>query len=75
VFWGYPAGFNRVAGSLGVVIGLLLVIPATSQVGAIASAIFMLAGVATLIRSRDCGHLPVAAVLMAVSAATIAVHG
>ncbi|QAY95225.1 hypothetical protein CWB41_05345 [Methylovirgula ligni] len=73
--WGYPAGFHRVAGSLGVVIGLLLVIPATSRVGAIASAIFMLAAVATLIRSRDWGHLPVAAVLMAVSAAAIAIHG
>jgi uncharacterized membrane protein YphA (DoxX/SURF4 family) len=37
--WGYPAGFHRVAGSLGVVVGLLLVIPVTSRVGAIGSAI------------------------------------
>ena len=72
---GYPAGFHRVAGSLEVVIGLLLVIPATWRVGAIASTIFMLAAVATLIRSRDWGHLPVAAVLMAVSAAAIVIHG
>ena len=72
--WGYPAGFHRVAGGLGVVIGLLLVIPVTSWVGAIGSAIFMLAAVATLIRSRDWGHLPVAAVLMAAAAAAIAIH-
>ncbi len=73
--WGYPAGFHRLAGSVGVVIGLLLLIPLTSRVGAIASAIFMLAAVATLIRSRDWGHLPVAAILMAASAAAIAIHG
>lgn len=73
--WGYPAGFYRVAGSLGIVIGLLLVIPATSRAGAIASTVFMLTAVATLIRSRDWGHLPVAAILMIVSAAAIAIHG
>ena len=72
--WGYPAGFHRVAGSLGVVIGLLLVIPATSRDAAIGSAIFMLAAMGTLIRSRDWGHLPVAAVLMAASVAAIAIH-
>jgi uncharacterized membrane protein YphA (DoxX/SURF4 family) len=73
--WGYPAGFHRVAGSVGVVIGLLLLIPLTSRVGAIASAFFMLVAVATLIRSRDWGHLPVAAILMAASAGAIAIHG
>ncbi|MFA5956822.1 DoxX family protein [Hyphomicrobium sp.] len=72
--WGYPAGFHRVAGSLGVVLGLLLMIPVTAQVGAIGSAIFMLIAVATLIRSRDWGHLPSAAVLMAASGAAIAIH-
>ncbi len=66
--------FNRVAGSLGVVFGLLLMIPVTARVGAIGSAIFMLAAVATLIRSRDWGHLPGAAVLMAASVAAIAIH-
>ena len=53
--WGYPAGFHRVAGSLGVVVGLFLMIPVTARVGAIGSAIFMLAAIATLIRSRDWG--------------------
>ena len=72
--WGYPAGFHRVAGGLGVVIGLLLVIPVTSLVGAIGSAIFMLAAVVTLIRSRDWGHLPGAAILTAASVAAIAIH-
>lgn len=72
--WGYPAGFHRVAGALGVAVGLLLVIPVTSRVGAIGSAIFMLVAIATLIRSRDWGHLPVAAVLMAASVSAIAMH-
>ena len=31
--WGYPAGFHRVAGSLGVAVGLLLMIPLTARVG------------------------------------------
>ncbi len=73
--WGYPAGFHRVAGSFGVAVGLLLAIPVTSRVGAIGSAIFMLVAVATLIRSRDWGRLPVAAVLTAASVAAIAIHG
>ena len=72
--WGYPAGFHRVAGGLGVVVGLLLVMPVTSRVGAIGGAIFMLAAIATLIRRRDWGHLPVAAVLAAASVAAIALH-
>ena len=72
--WGYPDGFHRVAGSLGVVIGLLLMIPVTARVGAIGSAIFMLIAVATLIRSRDWGHLPGAAVLTVASVAAIAIH-
>jgi uncharacterized membrane protein YphA (DoxX/SURF4 family) len=72
--WGYPAGFHRVAGSLGVVVGLLLMIPVTSRVGAIGSAVFMFVAVATLIRSRDWGHLPGAAVLTAASVAALG-HG
>jgi uncharacterized membrane protein YphA (DoxX/SURF4 family) len=73
--WGYPTGFHRVAGGFGVVVGLLVLIPVTSRVGAIGSAIFMLVAVATLIRSRDWGHLPGASVLMAASVAAIAIHG
>jgi uncharacterized membrane protein YphA (DoxX/SURF4 family) len=72
--WGFPAAFHRVAGSLGIVIGLLVVIPVTSRFGAIGSTIFMLVAVATLIRSRDWGHLPGAAVLTAASLAAIAIH-
>lgn len=40
--WGCAAGFYRVAGSLGAVIGLLLLMPLTLGVGMIASTIFML---------------------------------
>jgi len=72
--WGYPVGFHRVAGSIGVVLGLLLMIPMTARVGVIGSAIFMLVAVATLIRSRDWGHLPGAVVLTAASFAAIAIH-
>jgi uncharacterized membrane protein YphA (DoxX/SURF4 family) len=47
--WGYP-GFHRVTGGLEVATGLLLLVPVTSRVGAIGSAIILLAAVATLIR-------------------------
>lgn len=73
--WGYPAGFHRVTGGLEVVAGLLLLIPLTSRLGAIATTIILLAAVATLIRFRDWGHLPGAVVLTAAAAAAIAVHG
>ena len=72
--WGYPAGFHRVTGGLEVAAGLLLLIPPTSRVGAIGSAIILLAAAATLIRFRDWGHLPGAVILIA-AAATIAIHG
>lgn len=72
--WGYPPGFHRVAGSLGVVLGFLLMVAVTAQVGAIGSAIFMLVALATLIRSRDWGHLPGAAILMAALVTAIVIH-
>lgn len=72
--WGYLAGSHRVVGSVGVVLGLLLMIPVTAPVGAIGTAVFMLVAVATLVRSRDWGHLPGAAVLMAASVAAITIH-
>ena len=72
--WGYPAGFHRLTGGLEVAAGLLLLIPVTSRVGAIGSAIILLAAVATLIRHRDWRHLP-GAVVLAAAAAAIAIHG
>jgi uncharacterized membrane protein YphA (DoxX/SURF4 family) len=72
--WGYPTGFHRVTGGLEIAAGLLLLIPVTSRVGAIGSAIILLAAVATLIRFRGWGHLPGAVVLTA-AAAAIAIHG
>ena len=65
--WGYPDGFHRVTGVLEVVVGLLLLIPLTSRVGAIGSAVLVLAAVAMQIRSGDWGNLPLAGVLMAAS--------
>jgi membrane protein HdeD len=72
--WGYPAGFHRVTGGLEAAAGLLLLVPATSRVGAIGSAIILLAAVATLIRYREWGHLP-GAVALTAAAAAIAIHG
>ncbi|MGI4747008.1 MAG: DoxX family protein [Janthinobacterium lividum] len=72
--WGYPAGFHRVTGGLEVATGLLLLIPSTSRVGAIGSAIILVAAVATLIRYRDWGHLPAATILTAAAAVAIAIH-
>ena len=71
--WGYPAGFHSVTGGLEIAAGLLLLIPATSWVGAIGSAVILLSAVATLIRHRDWGHLPGALALTAASAAVIAI--
>lgn len=56
------------------VVGLLLLIPVTSRVGAIGSAMNVLAAVAMQIRSGDWRHLPLAAVLMGASVAAIAIH-
>ena len=67
--WGYPAGFHRVTGGLEVTAGLLLLIPATSRVGAIGSVAILLATVMTLIRHRDWKHLPGAVVLTAAAVA------
>ena len=72
--WGYPAGFHLVTGVLEVVVGLLLLIPVTSRVGAIGSAMLVLAAVAMQIRSGDWGNLPLAVVLMAASVAAIAIR-
>lgn len=69
--WGYPAGFHRVTGGLEVAAGLLLVIPATSRVGAIGSAIILLAAIATLIRFRGWGHLPGALALTVAALAIV----
>ena len=71
--WGSPHGFHRVTGGLEAATGSLLLIPATSRVGAIGSAVILLAAVATLIRHRDWGHLPGAVGLTAAAAAAIAI--
>jgi uncharacterized membrane protein YphA (DoxX/SURF4 family) len=67
--WAYPAGFHRVTGGLEVAAGSLLLIPATSRVGAIGSSLILLAAVMTVNRHRDWTHLPGAVVLMAIAVA------
>ena len=72
--WGYPAGFHRVTGGLEVTAGLLLLIPATSRVGAIGSVAILLAAVMTLIRHRDWKHL-LGAVVLTAAAAAVTIRG
>ena len=71
VRWGYPSGFHRVTGGIEIAAGLLLLIPTTSRVGAIVSAVILLAALATLIRHRDWKHLPGAVTLTVVAAAVL----
>ena len=73
--WGYPAGFHRATGSLEVIAGLLLLVPATWWAGAIGSVVILLAAAMTLIRCREWSHLPGAVVLMAAAVAALAIHG
>jgi uncharacterized membrane protein len=47
-----------VTGALEIMLGLLLLIPATSRAGTVGSVVILLAAIATLIRHRDSGHLP-----------------
>lgn len=61
-------------GELEAIAGLLLLIPALSRAGAIGSAVILTAAVLTLIRRRDWGHLPGAAVLTA-AAVAVAIRG
>ena len=63
--WGYPRGFHRVTGSLEVVGGALVLVPATARVGAVAIALILVAAVGTLVRHREWTHLPGALVLTA----------
>jgi hypothetical protein len=55
-----------------VVVGLLLLFPPSSRVGAIGSVVILLAATMTLIRHREWAHLPGAGILLATAvAATI----
>ena len=73
--WGYPAGFHRVTGGLEATAGLLLLAPAMSWAGAIGSVVILVAAVITLIRCREWGHLPGAAVLTAAAVVAVATRG
>lgn len=72
--WGYPAGFHRVTGGLEAAAGLLLMIPGTSRIGAMASAAILLVALATLIYHRNWRHLP-GPLLLTAAATAIAIHG
>ncbi len=61
--WGYPRGFHRVTGGLEVAGGALILVPATTRVGAVAIALILIAAVRTLVRHRDWTHLPGALLL------------
>lgn len=61
--WGYPRGFHRVTGGLEVAGGVLILVPATARIGAVAIAAILAAASATLVRHRDWTHLPGALLL------------
>jgi uncharacterized membrane protein YphA (DoxX/SURF4 family) len=73
--WGYPPGFHRVTGGLEMTAGVLLLIPATSRVGAVLSVVILLAAVMTLVRYRDWTHFPGAVVLTAVAVVAATISG
>lgn len=75
VRWGYPAGFHRVTGGLEAIAGVLLLVPATSWLGAMGGVVILVAALMTLIRCREWGHLPGAVVLTAAAVMAVAIHG
>lgn len=65
-WWGYPAGFHRVAGACELAGAALLLHPATRQAGSLLLGGVMVAALATLARHRaGWGHIAPAGVLAA----------
>jgi len=62
-----------VTGGLEAIAGLLLLIPVTSQAGAIGSGVILVAAAITLIRCREWNHLPGAVVLIAAAVLAVAI--
>ncbi len=57
VRWGYPAWWCRVTGGLEMAIAVLIVLPATREVGMILGAVVIAAAMWTVLRHRDFPHL------------------
>jgi uncharacterized membrane protein YphA (DoxX/SURF4 family) len=63
VRWGYPRGWNLVTGGLEVLAGALIAVPAARVAGLVLAAAICLAAVATVVRSKDYGHVAPAVIL------------
>jgi membrane protein HdeD len=69
--WGYPDWFNIPTGALEIASGTLLLVPATSVLGAVAAMPVLAAASATLLRAREWAHLPGALGLLGAAGATL----
>jgi uncharacterized membrane protein YphA (DoxX/SURF4 family) len=72
VRWGYPRWWNLVTGGLEVLVAALIAIPALRVAGVMLGAAICVAAVATVIRSKDYGHVAPSVVLTALSALDLA---
>ena len=72
VRWGYPRWWNLVTGGLEVLAAALIAMPAARVAGLMLSAAICVAAVATVVRSKDYGHIAPALVLTALSALDLA---
>jgi len=72
VRWGYPRWWNLVTGGLEVFTAALIATPVTRVAGLALGAAICVAAVATVLRSKDFGHLPPGVVLTALSALDLA---
>jgi hypothetical protein len=55
--WGYPAWWNVLTGGLEIVTAVLIALPLTRYVGLTLGAAIIAAGIVTVLRHRDFGHL------------------
>jgi uncharacterized membrane protein YphA (DoxX/SURF4 family) len=70
--WGYPRWWNLVTGALEVLVAAAIAIPATRAAGVMLGAAICVVAVATVVRSKDYGHIAPGAVLTALSALNLA---
>jgi hypothetical protein len=72
VRWGYPRWWNLVTGGLEVLVAALIALPATRVAGLALGGVICLAAVATVVRSKDYGHVAPSVILTALSALNLA---
>jgi hypothetical protein len=72
VRWGYPRWWNLVTGGLEVLVAALIAIPALRVAGVMLGAAICVVAVATVIPSKDYGHVAPSVLLTALSALDLA---